>query len=153
MFVSPSMFLIVSNFSHPSALVKIFPIWSFLEQCRRWVVLASTWCWIKWYFMVMCLVRSWNLGFLANLIAQVLSISRGVEFSCFSCRSSSIFFIHIIFIVVVAIATYYVSIVEYVGIGCLYRDALNSRNKLSIFFWFLFLLCNFNCNFNFFNQK
>ena len=31
----------------------------------------------------------WNLGFLASLIAEVLSTSNGVEFSCFSCKYSS----------------------------------------------------------------
>jgi hypothetical protein len=33
---------------------------------------------------VMCLVRSWNMGFLANLSAKVLSTRREVEFTCFS---------------------------------------------------------------------
>ena len=82
------------------------------EQCRRWTILASTWCWIKWYFVLMCLVRSWNMGFLASLIVEVLSINNGVEFSCFYCRSSSIFLSHTISFIALAAATYSASIVE-----------------------------------------
>jgi hypothetical protein len=63
----------------------------------------------------MCLVQSWNLGFLANLIAEVLSTRRGVEFTCFSCKSSSIFLSHTISFVASTIATYFSSVVESVG--------------------------------------
>ena len=60
----------------------------------------------------MCLVRSWNIGFLASLIVEVLSTNNGVEFSCFSCKSSSIFLSHTISFVASAAATYSASVVE-----------------------------------------
>src|SRR5882762_4773336 len=63
----------------------------------------------------MCLVQSWNLGFLVSLIAKVLSINNGVEFSCFSCKSSSIFLSHTISFVALAAATYSASVVEFAG--------------------------------------
>src|SRR5712692_8293743 len=69
----------------------------------------------------MYLVRSWNLGFLASLIAKVLSTNNGVEFSCFSCKSSSIFLSHTISFIASAAATYFASIVESAGTDCL-RD-------------------------------
>src|SRR6266849_1110049 len=69
----------------------------------------------------MCLVRSWNLGFLASLIAEVLSTNNGVEFSCFSCTSSSIFLSHTIPFVASAAATYSASVVESARTDCL-RD-------------------------------
>ena len=69
-------------------------IFSFVEQWRRWIVLASTWCRIRWYLVLMCFVRSWNFGFLANFIVEVLSIKRGVECTCFSCKYSKIFLSH-----------------------------------------------------------
>ena len=75
------------------------------------------WYWIGWYFVLMCLVWSWNLGFLANLIAEVWSINNGVEFPCFSCKYSSIFLSHTISFVTSTAATYFASIVESVGIN------------------------------------
>ena len=53
-----------------------------------------------------------ELGFLAGLIAEVLSINNGAEFSCFSCKSSSIFLSHTISFVASVAATYSASIVE-----------------------------------------
>ena len=61
----------------------------------------------------MCLVRSWNLGLLASLIAEVLSTNNGVEFSFFSCKYSSIFLSHTISFVASAATTY--SVVESIG--------------------------------------
>src|SRR5713226_8923213 len=69
----------------------------------------------------MCLVRSWNLGFLASLITEVLSINNKVEFSCFSCKSSSIFLSHTISFVASAADTYSSSVVESTGTDC-FRD-------------------------------
>jgi hypothetical protein len=59
-------------------------------------------------------------GFLANLIAEVLSTRRGVEFTCFSCKYSSIFLSHTISFVASAAATYSASVVESVGTDCLH---------------------------------
>ena len=86
--------------------------WSFVEQCQRWTILAYTWCRIKWYFVLMCLVRSCNLGFLASLIAEVLSINNRVEFSCFSWKYSTIFLSHTISFIASTAATYSASVVE-----------------------------------------
>ena len=69
--------------------------------------------------MLMCLVRSWNLGVLANLIEKVLSINKGVEFSYFSYKYSSIFLGHTISFVASAISTYFSYVVESVGTECL----------------------------------
>ena len=115
MFVSPSIFLKFSNFSLPSALVKMSAICSLVEQCINKMVLASTWCRIKWYFVLMCFVRSWNLELLANLITEVLSIKSGVAFTYFSYKSSSIFMSHIISFVASATMTYHASVMEFVG--------------------------------------
>src|SRR5712692_2820169 len=67
----------------------------------------------------MCLVRLWNLGFLASLIAEVLSTSNGVDFSYFSCKYSSIFLSHTISFVASAAATYSASVVESARTNCL----------------------------------
>ena len=90
-----------------------------MEQCRIWNVLASTWHQIKWYFLLMCFVRSWNLGFLANLIAKVLSINKGVEMSCFSYKYSSIFLRHTFSFVSSISSTYFAYIFESTGTRCL----------------------------------
>jgi hypothetical protein len=70
--------------------------------------------------VLMCLVRSWNLGFLANLIEEVLSTRRGVEFTCFSYKSSSIFMSHTISFVASTTATYSTLVVEFAGTDCLH---------------------------------
>ena len=62
-----------------------------------------------------------NLGFLSNLIVEVLSTNNGVEFSCFSCKYSSILLSHTIYFVASAAATYSAFVVESVGTDCL-RD-------------------------------
>ena len=67
----------------------------------------------------MCLVRSWNFGFLANFIADVLSIMSGVDCICFTCKSSRIFLSHTISFVASAAATYSASVVESAGTDCL----------------------------------
>ena len=115
MLVSPSFILNLSKFSLPSALVKMYAICSFVEQCHRWIVLASTCCRIIWYFVLMCLVRSSNFRCLANFISKMLSIKRGIEFTCFSCKSSKIFLSHTFSFVASSVATYSASVVESVG--------------------------------------
>jgi hypothetical protein len=57
----------------------------------------------------------------SNLIAEVLSIRR-VEFTCFSCKSSSIFLSHTIFFIAytATTTTYYASVVEFVETDCLH---------------------------------
>lgn len=72
---------------------------SFVKQCLKWIVLASTWYWIRWYFVLTFFVWSWNLGILANLITKVFSTRRGVEFTYFSYKYSSIVPSHTIFFV------------------------------------------------------
>jgi hypothetical protein len=61
------------------------------------------------------------MGFLENLIAKVLSTRRGVEFTYFSCKSSSIFLSYTISFVSSIVFTYSTSIVESTGIDYL-RD-------------------------------
>ena len=80
----------------------------------------------------MCLVRSWNLGFLASLIAEVLSINNGVDFSCFSCKSSSIFSSHTISFVASAAATYFDSVVESSGTDCLHDQLLIAVSEINL---------------------
>jgi len=67
---------------------------------------------------MICLVRSWNFGFLANLIAEVLSMKRGVDFTYFSYKSSRISVSHTISLVASATTTYSISIVESFGTDC-----------------------------------
>lgn len=110
----------ISNFSFPSALVKMSTTFSFMEQFLKWIILDYTWYQIKWYFVLIYLVWSWNLGFLANLIAKVLLTKRGVEFSCFSYKSSGIFLKHKIYFFSSNASTYSTSIMEYVGIHYLH---------------------------------
>ena len=114
----------VGESKHRSESFKLFTskhfgedvcICSLVAQWRRWIVLASTWCQIKWCLVLMCFVRSWNVGFLANFIAEVLSIMSGVEFTCFTCKSSRIFLSHTISFVASTAATYSAS----VGTDCL----------------------------------
>ena len=69
----------------------------------------------------MCFVRSWNFGFLANFIAKVLSIMSGVDCTCFTYKSSSIFLSHTISFIASVAAMYSTSVVEYAGTDCL-RD-------------------------------
>src|ERR1700728_3884390 len=69
----------------------------------------------------MCFVRSWNFGFLANFIAEVLSIMSGVDCTCFTCKSSRIFLSHTISFVASTATTYYASVVESAVTDCL-RD-------------------------------
>ena len=76
----------------------------------------------------MCLVRSWNFGFLANFIAEVLSIMSGVDCTCFTCKSSRIFLSHTISFVASAAATYSAFIVESAGTDCL-RDLQETAPK------------------------
>lgn len=118
--MSPSIILNFSNFSLPSAFVKMSTVCSTVEQCLEWIVLASTWYQIKWYFVSMCLVRSWNLGFLDNLIAKVFPTRIGVEFTCFSYNSSSIFLSHAISFVAYDVTTYSTFMVESIGTDCLH---------------------------------
>ena len=67
----------------------------------------------------MCFVRSWNFGFLANFIIEVLSIMSGVDCTCFTCKSSRIFLSHTISFVASAAATYSAFVVESAGIDYL----------------------------------
>ena len=60
-------------------------------------------------------VRSWNSGFLANFIAEVLLIMSGVDCTCFTYKYSRIFLSHNISFVASAVATYSASVVESVG--------------------------------------
>lgn len=120
MFVIPSIILNFIIFSLPSPLVKMSTTCSLVEQCIKWTVLSSTLYRIKWYLVLMCLVRSWNLWFLANLIAEVLLTSRGFEFTCFSCKSSSIFLSHTISFVAFFGTTYSTYVVESIGTDCLH---------------------------------
>jgi len=130
MLVSPSIILNLSKFSLPSTLVKMSTIYSFVEQWHRGILLASTWCQIRWYFVLMCFVRSWNFRFLAYFIVEALPIMRGVECTCFSYNSSIIFLSHTISFVASAATTYSTSVVESAGIDCLrdlYMTALDPR--------------------------
>ena len=67
---------------------------------------------IRWYLVLICFVRSWNFGFLANFIAEVLSIMSRVDCTCFTCKSSRIFLSHTISFVASAAATYSAFVVE-----------------------------------------
>ena len=137
-----------SNFSLPSALVKMSTICLVVEQCLKWVVLASTWYRIRWYFVLMCLVRSWNMGFLANLIVEVLSTRIGFEFTCFSFKFSSIFLSHTISFVASVAATYSTSIMEFSRIDCLISMRLlliqDSWDSLKLTLCFLYLHQKYN---------
>ena len=68
----------------------------------------------------MCFVRSWNFGFLAKFIVEVLSTMSGVDCTCFTYKSSIIFLRHTISFVASAAATYSASIVESAGTYCLH---------------------------------
>lgn len=118
-FVSPIIILNLSNYSLASSLVKMSTIFSFVEQCHKWKVFASKWYQIKWFFVLICLVQSWNLGLFSNLIAKVLSIRKGVELTCFSYKSSRIFLSHAISLVSSTTATYFSFVMESTGTECL----------------------------------
>ena len=126
MLVSPNIIVNLLNFFFPNALVKIFAIFSFVEECRRWIVFGlnlmsnqMVFCTSFDQMVLLCFVRSWNFVFLANYIAEVLLIKGGVECTCFFVKSYRIFLNCTISFVASAAATYSASVVEFVKTNCL----------------------------------
>jgi hypothetical protein len=70
--------------------------------------------------VLMFLAQSWNLGILANFIAEVFSTRRGVELTCLSYKYSSIFLSHTISFIAFVATTYSSFVVESIGTECLH---------------------------------
>jgi hypothetical protein len=107
--VSSIIFLNFSNFSLPNILVKMFAICGTMYQMNS-VGLYLMSNHMVLHIDVLCSII--NLGFLANLIVEVLSIKSGVAFMCFFCKSYSIFLSHTISYVSFVVDTYSSSLLE-----------------------------------------
>ena len=124
--VSSSIFLKFSSLIYSKSFGEDVCDFPFVEECLKWIVLAFTRYQIRWYFVLVCLVWSWNFGFLANLITKLLPTYRGVEFTCFSYKYSSTFSVHTISFATFATTTYSTFVVEYVGTNYLYESPRDS---------------------------
>ena len=88
---TPRHLINVSNFAFGRALVNMFAIWSSYLWCFNFNLFSASAFLRKWYWILICLVLSWNTRFLPIAIADWLSQKISIETFWFCHKSIKIF--------------------------------------------------------------
>jgi hypothetical protein len=115
-----------ANVTWSKGLVRICTSYFFVGTWMRSMFPFSALSLRKWYLTSMCLVLEWSTGFLATLMALVLSHMRGTwEHS--SPKSLSVYVIQSSWEQELAAATYSASVVDWATLDCLREDQETSE--------------------------
>ena len=115
----PILLLRSSNLVLPRALVRMSASWSPVEMCSALMLPSSKQLRMKWYLILICLLRSWKTGFFAKASADLLSTFSSTMSTGLPSSSASNLDSHMACVAAVVAATYSASQLESATTFCL----------------------------------